>query len=70
METHLLDFKGSLYGKPMKLEFLMRLRAEKRFDGITSLSSRIERDVRLRRDYLTRAGQIKEKGDVLDYKGS
>lgn len=70
VETHLLDFKGSLYGKSMKLEFLMRLRAEKKFDGIAALSSRIERDVRLRRDYLTRAGRIKEKGNVLDYKGS
>ena len=70
VETHLLDFEGNLYGKPMKLEFLMRLRAEKKFDGIATLSSRIEKDVRLRRDYLARAGQIKEKGNGLDYKGS
>ena len=32
IEAYLLDFDGDLYGQPLRLEFLKRLRGEKRFE--------------------------------------
>ena len=49
-ETHLLDFpqrdaSGDLYGQQISIEFLARLRAEQRFDGIDALVAQIKADV-------------------------
>jgi riboflavin kinase/FMN adenylyltransferase len=45
VEAHLLDFDGDLYGKPLRLEFLRRLRGEQRFSGPGELREQIRRDV-------------------------
>jgi riboflavin kinase/FMN adenylyltransferase len=46
VETHILDYAGdSLYGKPLRLEFLARLRDEKRFVGVDELIAQINRDI-------------------------
>ena len=45
VETHLLDFKGDLYGQDIKLHFVERLRGEKRFDSPQELKAQIGRDV-------------------------
>lgn len=47
VETHLLDYAGTepLYGKLMSLEFIGRLRDEKKFSGPTELAEQIARDV-------------------------
>jgi riboflavin kinase/FMN adenylyltransferase len=44
IETHLLDFDGDLYGKPLRLEFVARLRDEQRFDSAEALQAQIARD--------------------------
>ena len=45
IETHVLDFNPELYGKQVKLEFLMRLRDERRFAGQPALVEQIHRDI-------------------------
>ena len=45
VEVHLLDFEGDLYGERIELEFVARLRGEKRFSGVDELASQIARDV-------------------------
>lgn len=45
VEAHLLDFDGDLYGQRMELEFLQKLRDEKRFAGIDELKAAIAADI-------------------------
>ncbi len=45
-EAHLLDFDGrDLYGEPIRLAFLERLREERRFPSVDALRAQIARDV-------------------------
>jgi riboflavin kinase/FMN adenylyltransferase len=46
VETHLLNYKGDLYGKEIKVEFVQKLRDEKRFPSSEELKKQIEKDVR------------------------
>jgi riboflavin kinase/FMN adenylyltransferase len=45
VETHLLDFSADIYGKELRLEFITRLRDERRFSNTELLLSRIGRDI-------------------------
>ena len=45
VEVHLLDFEGDLYGQRMELEFVERLRPERRFESLDALQSAITEDV-------------------------
>lgn len=45
VETHLLDFTGDLYGRPLRVAFVLRLRDERRFDGLEALRAQIAADV-------------------------
>jgi riboflavin kinase/FMN adenylyltransferase len=45
VEVHLLDFKEDLYGRKIKVNFIQRLRGEKKFSGIDELSQQISKDV-------------------------
>jgi riboflavin kinase/FMN adenylyltransferase len=45
IEAYLLDFDGDLYGQPLRLEFLKRLRGEKRFDSVEALVEQMGADV-------------------------
>jgi riboflavin kinase/FMN adenylyltransferase len=63
VETHLLDFQGDLYGRPLRLEFLKRLRGERRFAGADELREQIGRDVARARSYFRRqALRARERG--------
>jgi riboflavin kinase/FMN adenylyltransferase len=44
VETHLLDFDGDLYGRPLTLQFVARLRPEQRFPSIAALIAQIGLD--------------------------
>lgn len=52
IETHLLDFSSDLYGANLGLEFIARLRAEMKFDGIETLVAQIQRDMAKAREIL------------------
>lgn len=54
VETHLLDFKGDLYGKELRLNFLKRLRDEQRFPHIQALVAQIQTDIQTARMVLER----------------
>jgi riboflavin kinase/FMN adenylyltransferase len=45
IEAYLLDFDGDLYGQPLRIEFLRRLRGEKRFESVDALVEQMARDV-------------------------
>ena len=44
LEVHLLDFDGDLYGREMEVEFIERIRDERKFDSIPLLAAEMERD--------------------------
>ena len=46
VETHLLDYRGNLYGKEMRVEFVQKLRDEQRFPSSEALKAQIAEDVR------------------------
>jgi riboflavin kinase / FMN adenylyltransferase len=45
IEAYLLDFDGDLYGDELRIEFLERLRGERRFDSAEQLVEQMHRDV-------------------------
>jgi riboflavin kinase / FMN adenylyltransferase len=45
IEAYLLDFEGDLYGTELRLEFLKRLRGEKRFASVDALVQQMHLDV-------------------------
>ncbi|ABG04378.1 riboflavin kinase / FMN adenylyltransferase [Rubrobacter xylanophilus DSM 9941] len=45
VEAHLLDFEGDLYGLQIEVEFLRRIRGEKKFGGVEELREQIARDL-------------------------
>lgn len=45
IESHLLDFNQDIYGKEIKLEFLKKIREEKKFSSVNELVSQIKKDI-------------------------
>ena len=45
VEAYLLDFDGDLYGQVLRLDFLARLRGERRFDAVEALVDQMRLDV-------------------------
>jgi len=46
IEAHLLDFDGQIYGEPIRLELLRRLRGPRKFETSQALQRQIHRDLR------------------------
>lgn len=46
VEAHIMDYEGDLYGRVVEVQFLRKIRGEKRFDGIEELVAQIGRDVK------------------------
>ncbi len=55
-ETHILDASGDLYGAPLTVEFLGRLRGEERFSSLSELSEKIRKDCEEVRVWLSQNG--------------
>jgi riboflavin kinase/FMN adenylyltransferase len=53
LEVHLLDFNGDLYGENLEVEFVARLREERRFPSIEALAAQIHADIATARRMLT-----------------
>ena len=46
VEAFLLDFAGDLYGRELRLDFIDRMRGEKRFESVDALVEQMHADVR------------------------
>jgi riboflavin kinase/FMN adenylyltransferase len=53
VEAHLLNYSGDLYGSDLTLEFVDRLRGERRFDSVDELIEQIGRDIEQARSRLS-----------------
>jgi riboflavin kinase/FMN adenylyltransferase len=53
VEAYLLDFDADIYGEELRLEFLERLRGERRFDSVETLVEQMDRDVQRTRQVVT-----------------
>jgi riboflavin kinase/FMN adenylyltransferase len=51
IETHVLDFNQVVYDREVILEFMVRLRDERRFPGVQALIAQIQKDVENARHY-------------------
>ncbi len=45
LEAYIINFDGDIYGKRIRVEFVKRIRPEKKFDSIEALVEQIEQDV-------------------------
>ncbi|MCE9580881.1 MAG: bifunctional riboflavin kinase/FAD synthetase [Planctomycetes bacterium] len=45
VEAHILDFSGDLYGRDLELQFVRKLRDEKKFDSAEALVAQIRADI-------------------------
>jgi riboflavin kinase / FMN adenylyltransferase len=52
LEVHLLGFSGDLYGKDLGVDFIARLREERRFSSIEALAAQIHADIATARKVL------------------
>ena len=52
LEVHLFDFEGDLYGRRMAVEFVAKLRDERKFDGLDALKAQMDHDARSAREIL------------------
>ncbi len=54
VETHLLDFAEDAYGKSATVEFLTRVREERKFDSLEELKEQMQRDIAFARNFETK----------------
>ena len=52
LETHLLGYSGDLYGRRLQVELLQRLREDRHFDSLDTLTEQMKQDVRAASDWL------------------
>ena len=52
VETHILDFRGDLYGQEITLDFMAHIRPERKFASVDALVAQIRADVAQVRDLL------------------
>ena len=55
LEVHLLDFAGDLYDREMAVEFVERIRDERKFESLAALVEEMQRDLIRAREILARA---------------
>lgn len=56
LEVHIFDHSEEIYGRPLQIEFLHKLRDEQRFDSFAELKLRISQDMTEARTWLRQAG--------------
>lgn len=62
LEVHLFDFAGSLYGKDLEVEFIGRIRNERRFPSVGALARALGRDSEAARRILAKRGLYTHRG--------
>ncbi len=51
LETHVFDYNDDLYGKHVHVEFLQKIREEKKFENLEALKAQIAKDIEVARNY-------------------
>lgn len=51
LEVHIMQFDGNLYGKKIRVDFLGKLREERKFSGVDALVEQIHRDIEQARHF-------------------
>jgi len=57
VETYILDYDGDLYGRKLDIEFLSKLRDEKRFGSVDELLAQMKEDIKQARIVLTKSAR-------------
>ena len=52
LEVNIFDFKKDIYGKRLKVQFVKKIRDEKKFDGLEELKTQIAKDVKTAQEQL------------------
>lgn len=47
VEAHIMNFSDDLYGRPIRVHFVQRLRSERKFENLDALRARIQADIDL-----------------------
>lgn len=58
IETYVLDFEGNLYGKKIRVDFVHRIREEKKFASMEELKTQMEEDRRFVEKYIDERGRL------------
>jgi len=58
VEVHVLDFKGDLYGEPLAIDFIEKIRDTRPFASAADLVTQIQQDVRSVKTILDREGPV------------
>jgi len=58
LEAHMLDFDGDLYGTDLMVEFVERLRPEKRFDSAQKLIAQMQKDKAQAQEFLAAEREV------------
>jgi len=53
IEDHILDFSGQIYGEQIKIQFIEKLRPEKKYDSVDKLMEQIREDIINTREILS-----------------
>ncbi len=56
VEAYIIDYRGDLYGRELKIDIIARLRDEKKFETAEALKEQVAEDVRWGRDILNSMG--------------
>lgn len=59
IETHILDFKGDVYNEVIDIDFVDRLRDEKKFSGPEELARQIKLDIEKARDIFQKEPELR-----------
>jgi riboflavin kinase / FMN adenylyltransferase len=60
VEIHLIGFTGSLYGQPLEVDFLSRLRSIRPFESVAALKTQLTHDIAAAREIAARDGAVEE----------
>ncbi len=58
IETHIFDFDKDLYGKSITVEFIKKLRDEKKFESLEALAQEIKDNCATAKEYHTKFGKL------------
>jgi riboflavin kinase / FMN adenylyltransferase len=52
LEAHVIDFSGDLYGQSVSVQFVDKIRDQRRFDGVDALAAQLRADIDRAREFL------------------